>query len=257
MNSCLYEGTVRHRRRGGPQDEFRHRLFMMCLDLDELPGLFEGRLLWSARRPALAWFRRSDYLGDPALPLSDAVRSLVEDRTGVRPDGPIRLLTHMRYFGHTFNPVSFYYCYDADGRHVRAVVAEVTNTPWGERHSYVLDVRNPADHGTATLMEGRFQKELHVSPLMGMDHIYNWRLTEPSEHLAVHIESTRTSGESVFDATLALTRREISGRELARALTIYPLLTVRILTRIYGHALRLRLRGARYFPHPGGGAQHA
>ncbi len=257
MNSCLYEGTVRHRRRGSPQDEFRHRLFMMCLDLDELPGLFEGHLLWSARHPALAWFRRSDYLGDPGSPLADAVRALVQERTGVRPSGPIRLLTHMRYFGHTFNPVSFYYCYDADGRHVRAVVAEVTNTPWGERHSYVLDVHGPTDHGTATLMEGQFQKEIHVSPLMGMDHVYNWRLTEPSERLAVHIESMQPTGECIFDATLALSRREINGRELARALTLYPLLTLRILARIYGHALRLRLRGARYFPHPGSGAQPA
>ena len=257
MNSCLYEGTVRHRRRGAPEDEFSHRLFMMCLDLDELPALFDRRLLWSARRPALAWFRRSDYLGDPRTPLPEAVRSLVRERTGVRPAGPIRLLTHMRYFGHTFNPVSFYYCYDADGASVSAVVAEVTNTPWGERHSYVLDVKQAADHGSARLMEGHFQKEMHVSPLMGMENTYDWRLTEPGERLAVHIDSRDPAGESIFDATLALRRREISGRELARALLVYPLLTVRIIARIYAHALRLRLRGARYFPHPGAGTQHA
>jgi hypothetical protein len=130
VNSCLYEGTIRHRRRG-PLDEFNHRLFMVCLDLEELPGLFDGRLLWSARRPAPAWFRRSDYLGDPHTSLADEVRSLVAERTGGWPDGPIRLLTHMRYFGQCFNPVSFYYCYDTAGERVMAVVAEVTNTPWG------------------------------------------------------------------------------------------------------------------------------
>ena len=248
--SCLYEGSVRHRRRAAPSDEFRYPLFMVYLDLDELPQCLDAHPLWSARHPSLAWFRRADYLGDPRVPLAEAVRTLVCERTGETPTGPIRLLTHLRYFGHCFNPVSFYYCYDAAGEHVSAVVAQVTNTPWGERHAYVMAVARPADHGTAALMEGRFPKALHVSPLMGMDHVYDWRLSEPAERLSVHIESHSASGASVFDATLALERRELCARELSRALARYPFLTLRILARIYGHALHLRLRGASYFPHP-------
>jgi uncharacterized protein len=250
VNSCLYEGSVRHRRHGAPSDELRYRMFMVYLDLDELPQCFDGRLLWSARRPALAWFRRADHLGDPRTSLAEAVRELVAERTGARPEGPIRLLTHLRYFGHCFNPVSFYYCYDAAGEHVSAVVAHVTNTPWGERHAYVMPVARAADHGTVALMGGQFEKALHVSPLMGMDHTYDWRLTEPAQRLAVHIESQRPDGERVFDATLALERRELSAGQLRRALARYPFLTLRIIARIYAHALRLRLRGARYFPHP-------
>jgi uncharacterized protein len=286
VNSCLYEGSVRHRRHGTPADELRYPMFMVYLDLDELPECFDGRLLWSARRPALAWFRRADHLGDPRTPLADAVRELVAERTGTRPDGPIRLLTHLRYFGHCFNPVSFYYCYDADrdgrgdaaGERLSAVVAHVTNTPWGESHSYVLGGDDAsADHGSTALLEGRSDKQLHVSPLMGMEHTYEWRVSEPAERLSVHIESQRATarpggsvdaradaqtdarvdgpantvgGERVFDATLSLRRRELSGRELARALARYPFLTLRIVARIYGHALSLRLRGARYFPHP-------
>jgi uncharacterized protein len=261
-HSCLYEGSVRHRRMGAVKDEFHYPLFMAYLDLDELPGCFDGRWLWSARRPALAWFRRSDYLGDPRVPLSDAVRELVAERTGTRPDGPIRLLTHLRYFGKSFNPVSFYYCFDEGDEQVVAVVADVTNTPWGERHAYVMPVAAAADRGTVTLMRARFDKQLHVSPLMGMDQVYDWRLTEPSEHLLVHIESHRADGprgengaedgygRSVFDATLTLDRRELTPGTLRRALLRYPFLTARILARIYTHALRLKLRGARYFPHP-------
>jgi DUF1365 family protein len=254
-------------------------MFMVYLDLAELPRCFDGRLLWSARRPALAWFRRSDHLGDPRTPLEDAVRELVAERTGTRPDGPIRLLTHLRYFGHCFNPVSFYYCYDGDrsgdngaaaGERLSAVVAHVTNTPWGESHSYVLGADGAADHGSTAMLGGRSDKRLHVSPLMGMEHAYEWRVSEPAERLSVHIEShradagvngpvdARTSERAdadgagvVFDATLSLRRRELSGRELARALARYPFLTMRIVARIYGHALSLRLRGARYFPHPG------
>jgi hypothetical protein len=257
VNSCLYEGSVRHRRHGAPRDEFHYPLFMAYLDLDELPGCFDGRWLWSARRPALAWFRRSDYLGNPNVPLADAVRELVEERTGVRPDGPIRLLTHLRYFGKSFNPVSFYYCFAEHGEQVQAVVADVTNTPWGERHAYVMGAIDAADHGTATVIRGRFDKQLHVSPLMGMDHTYDWRLTEPSERLLVHIESHRTGGhstESVFDATLTLNRRELTPGALRGALLRYPFLTARILARIYTHALRLKLRGAKYYPHPKKGA---
>jgi DUF1365 family protein len=248
--SCLYEGSVRHRRMGSPSDELHYPMFMAYLDLDELPELFDGRLLWSARRPAVAWFRRADHLGDPRVPLRDAVGELVLERTGIALDGPVRLLTHLRYGGHCFNPVSFYYCYDAAGERVSAVVAHVTNTPWGERHAYVMPVREPGEQAGASVMRGQFQKALHVSPLMGMDHTYDWRLSEPSERLSVHIESTREGGERVFDATLSLARREIDARELRRVLARYPLLTMRLTARIYTHALRLRLRGAAYHPHP-------
>jgi uncharacterized protein len=255
---------VRHRRHGALRDELNHRLCMAYLDLGELPELFDSAPLWSARRPALAWFRRADYLGDPAVPLRDAVGSLVRERTGLALDGPVRLLTQLRFLGHCFNPVSFYYCFDAGGERVRAVVAEVTNTPWGERHAYVLAAE---DAGPGRVMHGEFQKELHVSPLMGMDHIYDWRLTVPGERLSVHIDSSRTGAarpggegkgegaarEPLFDATLSLARREIDARSLRRALVRYPLPTVRLTAHIYAHALLLRLRGARWHPHPARG----
>ncbi|HXD55570.1 MAG TPA: DUF1365 domain-containing protein [Solirubrobacteraceae bacterium] len=255
MRSGLYEGTVRHRRHAGrgagPAYEFRHRLFMAYVDLGELAELEAGRLC-SSRRPALARFRRSDHLGDPAVPLEESVRSLVQERTGSRPDGPIGLLTHLRCFGHNFNPVSFYWCFEAGGEHVQAVVAHVTSTPWGESHSYVLDARASADHGSARLALGSFQKELHVSPLMGMGHTYELRVAEPGERVSVHISSAREEQpeQPFFDATLSLARREWSPAELRRLLARYPLQTVAILVRIYSHALRLRLRGATYHPRP-------
>ncbi len=256
VNSRLYEGTIRHRHRERGGGEFQHRLFMAYLDLDELPALFDGRLLWSARRPAPVWLRRSDHLGDPRVPLKDAVRDLVHERTGIRPAGPIRLLTHLRYFGHCFNPVSFYYCFDPSGQRVEAVIADVTNTPWGERHAYVMPVRESADHGTVEVMREQLHKRLHVSPFMGMEHIYDWRLTVPSEQLLVHIESHRSdTGASVFDATLSLRGRELTPSAMRRMLLRYPLITAQMVARIYGHALRLRLRGATWFAHPDGGSR--
>ena len=141
--SCIYEGAVRHRRFEVRGHEFRYRLALAYVDLDELPTLLSGRLV--KRRPGLVRFRRRDYLGDPRTPLADAVRELVHARTGTRPEGPVRLLTQLRSFGHCFNPVSFYYCFDRAGERLEHVLAEVTNTPWGERHTYVLSATTPAD----------------------------------------------------------------------------------------------------------------
>ncbi|NTV34670.1 MAG: DUF1365 domain-containing protein, partial [Deltaproteobacteria bacterium] len=110
MYSAIYEGKVRHRRFNPVQNSFYYRLFLMYVDLSELPTLFEDRWLWSSREVNLAYLRRRDHLGDPLVPLERAARDLVEKETGKRPSGPIRLLTHFRYFGHCFNPVSFYFC---------------------------------------------------------------------------------------------------------------------------------------------------
>jgi DUF1365 family protein len=253
--SCLYEGWVRHRRLLGVSHQLRTDFFMVYLDLAELPELFDRSPLWSGRGRAIAAFRREDHLGDPDRPLADEVRALVGARTGNRPDGPIRLLTNLRYFGHCFNPVSFYYCFDAAGESVEAIVAEVTNTPWGERHAYVL--QPAADRPAGGVMHGRFAKEFHVSPFMGMDHDYSWRMTEPGEQLIAHIESTFTGngqdqGKLAFDATLSLRRRELSPAALRQLLLRHPMITLRSLRQIYGHGLRLKLKGARYFPNPSG-----
>jgi DUF1365 family protein len=147
LASCLYEGWVRHRRHAPHAHAFRYRIYMLYLDLDELDRVFAGRWLWSVNRRNLAQFRRSDYLGDPTIPLAEAVRARVREALGRAPTGPIRLLTHLRYFGHCFNPVSFYYCYAEDGTTLDTIVAEITNTPWKERHSYVLPVAGAQRHG--------------------------------------------------------------------------------------------------------------
>jgi len=247
--SCVYEGWVRHRRLGAPAHELRAKLFMLYVDLDELPELFDSYRVASARGRALAEFRRSDHLGDPQRSLAAEIRELVAARTGERPPGPIRLLTNLRYLGHCFNPVSFYYCFDQAGARVQAIVAEVTNTPWGERHAYVLSPtqRRPG----SPIMRGRFAKEFHVSPFMGMDHTYVWRMTAPAERLIVHIDSEQ-GDRVVFDATLSLARRELTPARLRALLLRYPLLTLRIVRRIYANGLRLRLKGARYYPNPSG-----
>jgi DUF1365 family protein len=233
--SAIYAGSIRHRRFADRTNEFQTGIALAYIDLEELPGLP------LSKRARLVRFERSDYLGDPAKPLGEEVRDLVEQRTGARPNGPIRLLTQLRSFGHCFNPVSFYYCFDgADKNRVEAVVAEVTNTPWGERHAYVIE-RDSRD----SVLKGDSDKLLHVSPFMGMDHRYDWRVADPGETLSVHIESLAGTRRT-FDATLKLRRRPLTRRSLARCAGT----TLRTVALIYAHALRLKLKGARVHPHP-------
>jgi DUF1365 family protein len=239
----------------------------MYLDLGELPGLLDPFPLFSARRAAPARFRRADFMGDPARPLDECARDTVAAATGSRPAGPVRLLTGLRYFGHSFNPVSFYYCFDEAGERVDAVVADVQNIPWGERHPYVL----ARGDQRGTVLSEELEKTFHVSPLMGMDQTYSFRASEPGESLAVHIESRprhretadevdsrrrsrsrRGGGPKTFDATLNLRRRELSRRTLAGLLVRYPAMSLQTVAKIYAQSLRLKLKGAKYHPHPEG-----
>jgi DUF1365 family protein len=248
-DSAIYEGTIRHRRVAEREHEFRYRVAMAYLDLDEIAsGAPAGRGL-TRTRPGLVRFRRSDYLGDPRASLSDAVRTLVAQRLGRdAPQGPIRLLTHLRSFGHCFNPISLYYCFAPGGERLEAIVAEVTNTPWGERHAYVLPRADDAGPD-ARVLRGSFDKALHVSPFMGMDQRYDWRAPAPGETLSLHVESVER-GERTFDATLNLRRRPLDRRTLARITARYPAATQRMLVLIYAHAVALKLKGVSVKPHP-------
>jgi DUF1365 family protein len=220
MVPAVYEGTISHARRAVRRYGFRHRIALAYVDLSDVPA----RL--TRPRPGLLRFRPEDYLDDAG------VRDLVQQHTGTRPDGPITLLTNLRTLGRCFNPVSFYYCFDPAGTAVEAVVAEVTNTPWGERHAYVLDEAGAA-------------KALHVSPFLRMDQHYDWSASAPADRLTVRI-ANREGTRHVFAAALKLRRRPMTRATLWHQACS----SLRVGVLIYAHALALKLRGVPVHPHP-------
>ena len=240
--SCIYSGTIRHRR-ATPATDFTHRLSLAYVDLDELPRLLGGRLL--RRGPGTLRFRRGDYLGPRTVPLATAVRDRVAQLTGTRPDGPIRMLTQLRSFGICFNPVSFYYCLDGDGERLQAVLAEVTNTPWGERHAYALDdaaAGSRLRHGNVRQAAARVAVHVDGPRLPGA--------RDDARADAVGPDREPPAGRQGVRGDAQLTRVPLTRRHVARMTAAHPAASARVLALIYGHAVGLKLSGARYHRHP-------
>ena len=247
MESRIYTGHVGHQRLSPVGNAFRYSLFFLYLDLEELDSVFADRWFWSVERSNWASFRRADHFRPGSLPLDHAVRNEVERQLGRRPQGPIRLLTHLRYLGYCFNPISIYYCFAEDGRTMEAFLIEIHNTPWGEEYLRAFDAREKQYDGK--WHRYRLDKEFHVSPFMPMDISYDWRFTEPGEQLAVRM-SNNWQGAEVFNASLSLRQQPLTGRNLARALLHWPLMTAKVIAAIYWQALRLKWKGVPFCPHP-------
>ena len=248
MKSAFYRGSVRHSRFQPVEHSFRFPLCMAYFDLDEVQEALGPRWLWSYNRANLASFRRKDYFGPPDRPLKECIQEAVHAQTGTRPDGPVRLLTHPRYWGVRMNPISLYYCFAKNGVDLDAVVGEVTNTPWDERHIYILSA--PGTSPGRSIVS-RTPKSFHVSPFMGMELDYAWNLSYPESSLSLEIANLDRKGERLFDVELNLERTEWTPRHCRRALWQYPFQTAQVALGIYFQALKLFMKKAPFHSHPG------
>lgn len=242
MEPAIYTGMLRHRRSSPAVHHFTYPLFMAFLDIDRLPELMRVSPLAGYNRFAWASFHQRDHFGDPAQPLRRRLQQDARASGLSLPDGPVFLLTHLRYLGYVFNPISLYYCYDRALR-LRAVLAEVNST-FGERQNYWMEA------GSGPILTHRCPKRMHVSPFLPMDLEYRFSLTPPARTLVAHI-GVWQGGQSPFDATLTLNREPWSAPALHRALRRFPCMTARVIAGIHWQALRLWLKKVPVWPHPG------
>jgi DUF1365 family protein len=248
--SAIYEGTVRHRRYSPRPNHFSYKVFMVYLDLQELDQVFAQSPWWSHKNFNLAWLKREDFAtcnidANGCQPLYDAVADIVENNLGERPEGPIRMLTNLRYFGFIVNPITCYYCFDKTGKHLQTIVAEVTNTPWRERCHYILPVKDV--HSSKQNIH--FAKTMHVSPFQPMDLEYRWRGKTPAKDLVVHIDVLKQDN-LIFDATMILSHQPANKKTMNKFLLRYPFMTMKVFISIYWQALKLMIKKNPYYSNP-------
>lgn len=266
VHSAVYKGTIRHRRFTPCEHEFTYPLFMLYLDLDELPLLFKKKWYCSLERFNLVSFKRKDYYSPSEPDLKQAViNRVVNDFASKGQKAPsiahVRVLMHARYLNIVFNPVVFYYCFD-EKQNLQSILAEVTNTPWGERHDYVLNVNDSLgeihyEKGGSKKHIFSFEKKFHVSPFNPMNMDYRWVFADPDNKLVVHMENTMSASTTEsekgvvkhFDATLLLEQKPFD-KDLSKTLIQYPFITVKVVIGIYWQAFKLWLKRAPFYDNP-------
>lgn len=243
MKSALYSGTLVHARSHPRRHQFAYKLTMILLDLDRLENLFASSKLWVRERLGFVSFRRRDFLPDHHATVKDSVIQTVKAKTGVAPDGPVLMLANLRYWGLQFNPAVFYFCFDKSGDSLTHILIEVHNTPWGERHRYVLPLKNTSQR------EFDFDKAFHVSPFNPMEMTYRCRFDFADNSITVKMENHRDK-QLHFKAVLNLERQELSADAMTRFARQAWKLPFKIVGGIYWQALKLFMKRIPFYSHP-------
>lgn len=246
FDSLVFSGKVRHRRFMPKKHQFSYALFMFCFDIGDMSNSLNDIKQVSIEKFNWFSFYRNNYLSAPEIPLDEYARQLIVTKFHTRPTGKIYLLTHLSCIGYCFNPISLYLILDENNQKLDYLIIEVTNTPWGEKHNYVLKSSAKPDH---EVYQYQFQKKLHVSPFMVMDYDYHITLKLNKRKIILHMENHR-DGKKEFDATLTLSACSLKGNPVKHVLRRHALSTYKVAMAIYWQAFQLWLKGVPFHSHP-------
>lgn len=240
----IYRGDLRHRRFSPISHIFTYKVGLLYVNIDNLDSLDGHSRLLSSKRTAIVRFDERDYLPSRAGSLKERAVETIFDQTGARFTGDIYLLTSPRFFGVAMNPISCFYCFNAETHTLEYLIAEVTNTPWKNRVAYVLTCDPDTDKQKII-----FEKTMHVSPFNPMDMHYHLFCNVPRSKLFLHIENHDKQAK-VTDATLTLDCTQITKDNIHTYFIKQPFYTLVTGFRIYWHALKLKLKGSPFYSHP-------
>jgi uncharacterized protein len=243
--AALYFGAVMHARLKPVGHRFSYRVMSLLIDLDRLDDADRKSALFAVNRAALYSFHEADHGDRDGSPLRAYAQARAAEHGVDLTDGRVLLLCYPRLFGYTFNPLSVYFCYRADGR-LALIIYEVRNT-FGEIHAYVLPVK-PGEASCAGIRQTQ-HKLFYVSPFIDMAMRYHFHISPPGEHVRLRILETGSEGPH-FAATFSGRRRSLTTRALVRSFLALPLVTFKIVAAIHWEALRLWLKGVALVPRP-------
>jgi DUF1365 family protein len=243
VDSSLYQGTVTHSRFTPVKHSFTYKITLFWLKLDEIEKLNKEVSFFSSNKPAWVRFKQTDYLDNDSTPLESQVRNKMSTLSGMTLKGDVYMLGQLRTLGMYFSPVNFYFLRHKEQTEFSHMLAEVSNTPWGEKHCYLVDMAAQEDN----------KKVFHVSPFNPIDMQYRWNVNQPNERFAMRLSCIR--GEKHFEAGLSLSRQPLTSQTLRKALLKVPSFTLMSLIGIYWQALKLFIKGAPIYDHPNKGTK--
>lgn len=248
----IYKGEVVHKRFHPKKHAFNYPLAMILVDVDTIESSFKQSRWWSLERFNLISFYRKDYIQSERITnsdisnrsISEVVSEKIFDDCGEQFKGSVKILTNPRFFGYVFNPVSFYLCYDENNQ-IKYILSQINNTPWNERYTYVHRV--PSHSGSKMVFE--FDKEFHVSPFMPMNLNYTWKFILDNNQVDIHM-ALFDSGVKQFVASMRAKYSPFTAINMFKLPVEFPMQTLRIVWRIYWHALRLWMKKIPFYEHP-------
>jgi len=248
--AALYLGEVMHARLKPVGHRFNYRVMSLLIDLDRLDAADRQSPLFGVNRPALYSFNEADHGHRDGSPLRAYAQRRASEHGIDLTGGRVLLLCYPRLLGYTFNPLSVYFCYRADGR-LALVIYEVRNT-FGDIHAYALPV-NPGEISDAGIRQVQ-DKLFYVSPFVEMAMRYHFRVLPPQDCVKLRILETDRDGP-LLAATFQGRRRPLNTVQLLRSFFALPLVTSKIIVAIHWEALRLRLKGVRLAPRQNAAAE--